>query len=185
MDKKMKFQQNFSQKQQQTQKLAMTQHLQQSIQVLQYNSEELLAFVENQALENPLIEVVEPEWQSDYQKIRSANDNEETNYLNQIPDTSVSLFESLIEQIHLNYRQTFLRQLVLYLVEYIDLNGFLTIDLKEAQEQTNATSIEILDALTLVQQLEPAGVGARSLQECLMLQTERDDFAPELAYIVL
>ena len=39
MDKKMKFQQNFSQKQQQTQKLAMTQHLQQSIQVLQYNSE--------------------------------------------------------------------------------------------------------------------------------------------------
>ncbi|HFD1815717.1 TPA: RNA polymerase factor sigma-54 [Enterococcus hirae] len=181
----MKFQQNFSQKQQQTQKLAMTQHLQQSIQVLQYNSEELLAFVENQALENPLIEVVEPEWQSDYQKIRSANDNEETNYLNQIPDTSVSLFESLIEQIHLNYRQTFLRQLVLYLVEYIDLNGFLTIDLKEAQEQTNATSIEILDALTLVQQLEPAGVGARSLQECLMLQTERDDFAPELAYIVL
>lgn len=185
MDKKMKFQQNFSQKQQQTQKLAMTQHLQQSIQVLQYNSEELLAFVENQVLENPLIEVVEPEWQSDYQKIRSANDNEETNYLNQIPDTSVSLFESLIEQIHLNYRQTFLRQLVLYLVEYIDLNGFLTIDLKEAQEQTNATSIEILDALTLVQQLEPAGVGARSLQECLMLQTERDDFAPELAYIVL
>ena len=98
----MKFQQNFSQKQQQTQKLAMTQHLQQSIQVLQYNSEELLAFVENQALENPLIEVVEPEWQSDYQKIRSANDNEETNYLNQIPDASVSLFESLIEQIHLN-----------------------------------------------------------------------------------
>ena len=43
----------------------------------------------------------------------------------------------------------------------------------------------MLDALTLIQQLEPAGVGARSLQECLMLQTERDDYAPELAYIVL
>lgn len=56
----MKFEQNFSQKQQQTQKLAMTQQLQQSIQVLQYNSEELLAFVENQAMGNPLVEVVEP-----------------------------------------------------------------------------------------------------------------------------
>ena len=55
----MKFEQNFSQKQQQTQKLAMTQQLQQSIQVLQYNSEELLAFVENQAMENPLVEVFE------------------------------------------------------------------------------------------------------------------------------
>ncbi len=169
----MKFQQNFSQKQQQTQKLAMTQQLQQSIQVLQYNSEELLAFVENQALENPLLEVVEPDWQPDFQKIKSSNyEGEETNYLNQIPDTSTSLFESLIDQVHLNYRDTFLRKLVLYLVEYIDLNGFLTIDLKEAETNTNASSIEILDALTLIQQLEPAGVGARSLQECLMLQTK-------------
>lgn len=88
----MKFQQNFSQKQKQTQKLAMTQQLQQSIQVLQYNSEELLAFVENQALENPLVEVVEPEWQSNNQKIKISSDHEETNYLNQIPDTSTYLF---------------------------------------------------------------------------------------------
>ncbi len=108
----MKFQQNFSQKQQQTQKLAMTQQLQQSIQVLQYNSEELLAFVENQALENPLLEVVEPDWQPDFQKIKSSNyEGEETNYLNQIPDTSTSLFESLIDHLHLNYRDTFLRKL--------------------------------------------------------------------------
>lgn len=57
--------------------------------------------------------------------------------------------------------------------------------MKQAQENTQATSIEILDALTLIQQLEPAGVGARSLQECLLLQIERDDFAPELAYIIL
>ncbi|MGM9903757.1 RNA polymerase sigma-54 factor [Enterococcus sp. 10A9_DIV0425] len=181
----MKFEQNFSQKQQQTQKLAMTQQLQQSIQVLQYNSEELLAFVENQALENPLVEVIEPDWQPDYQKRTTNYEGEESSYLNQIPDTNASLFESLIEQVHLNYRDTFLRKLVFYLIEYIDLNGFLTISLKEAQQQTNATPIQMLDALTLLQQLEPAGVGARTLQECLMLQTERDDFAPELAYIVL
>lgn len=185
MDKKMKFEQNFSQKQQQTQKLAMTQQLQQSIQVLQYNSEELLAFVENQALENPLVEVIEPDWQPDYQKRNASYEGEETSYLNQIPDTTGSLFESLIEQVHLNYRDTFLRKLILYLIEYIDLNGFLTISLEDAIQQTNATPIQMLDALTLIQQLEPAGVGARSLQECLMLQTERDDYAPELAYIVL
>ncbi len=183
---KMKFEQNFSQKQQQTQKLAMTQQLQQSIQVLQYNSEELLAFVENQAMENPLVEVVEPEWQPDYIKASSSSyEGEETNYLNQIPDTKGSLFDSLIEQVHLNYRDTFLRKIVLYLVEYIDLNGFLTISLEEAGKEIGATPIQMLDALTLIQQLEPAGVGARSLQECLMLQTERDDYAPELAYIVL
>ncbi|MGK0552881.1 RNA polymerase factor sigma-54, partial [Enterococcus faecalis] len=53
----MKFEQHLSQQQQQVQKLAMTQQLQQSIQILQYNSEELHAFVEAKALENPFIEL--------------------------------------------------------------------------------------------------------------------------------
>ena len=47
-----------------------------------------MAFVENQAMENPLVEVVEPEWQPDYIKASSSSyEGEETNYLNQIPDT--------------------------------------------------------------------------------------------------
>ena len=43
----MKFQQQFSQQQKQTQKLAMTQKLQQSIQVLQFSADELLSFIDN------------------------------------------------------------------------------------------------------------------------------------------
>lgn len=39
--------------------------------------------------------------------------------------------------------------------------------------------------MTLLQQLDPPGVGARNLQECLMLQTEQDDYAPDLAYLLL
>ena len=46
----MKFQQSFSQKQKQSQKLAMTQSLQQSIQVLQFSIDELAEFVETKAM---------------------------------------------------------------------------------------------------------------------------------------
>ncbi len=180
----MKFEQQFSQKQTQTQKLAMTQKLQQSIQILQYNTEDLIDYIDNKALENPLLEVVEPSYSSNYSKPRKSS-GEEMNYLSQIPDNSISLFEHLIDQVHLNYRDTYLRQLVLYLVEYIDLNGFLKISLEEAAEKTGGSAIQLLDALTLIQQLDPAGVGARNLQECLMLQTERDNSAPHLAYVVL
>ncbi len=180
----MKFQQNFSQAQSQKQKLALTQKLQQSIQVLQYSVEELSEFVDSEAMENPLIEVIEPNYTLNYSKPMS-NSGTEINYLNQIPDTRISLFEHLIDQIHLNYRDTYLRTLVLYLVEYIDLNGFLTTTLDEACDQTGANAVQMLDALTLIQQLDPPGVGARDLQECLMLQTERDDAAPEIAYLVL
>ncbi|MDH6364634.1 RNA polymerase sigma-54 factor [Enterococcus sp. PF1-24] len=182
----MKFQQNFSQQQQQKQmqKLAMTQQLQQSLQVLQYNSEQLVDYIENKALENPLIEVIPPSITPDYG--RGSNSWQgENNFINQIPETNISLFEYLINQVHLNYRDTYLRKLVLFLVEYIDVNGYLKLSLEEAQAKTGADTIQMLDALTLIQQLDPAGVGARNLQECLMLQTERDNNAPNLAYIVL
>lgn len=182
----MKFEQHLSQQQKQVQKLAMTQQLQQSIQILQYNSEELFAYIEAKSLENPLIDVQVETNYSDFSSSGSRTyTSEENNYLNQIPDNHTSLFEYLIDQIHLNYRDTYLRTLVLFLVEYIDLNGYLTIDLDEATEKTGAKSIEMLDALTLIQQLDPAGVGARDLRECLLLQIERDDTAPELAYIVI
>ncbi|MFD1900317.1 RNA polymerase factor sigma-54 [Enterococcus termitis] len=182
----MKFEQHLSQQQKQVQKLAMTQQLQQSIQILQYNSEELHAYIETKSLENPLIDIQANISHQDFSSSGSRTySNEENNYLNQIPDSHTSLFEFLIDQIHLNYRDTHLRTLVLFLVEFIDLNGYLTIDLDEAAEKTGANSIEMLDALTLIQQLDPAGVGARDLRECLMLQVERDDTAPPLAYIVI
>ena len=183
----MKFGQHLSQQQKQVQKLAMTQQLQQSIQILQYNSEELNAYIESKVLENPLIDNRKELSYDDFSFSASKGKygDEEFNYFNQIPDTQISLFEYLIDQIHLNYRDTFLRSLVLFLVESIDVNGYLTINLEEAEKQTGATAIQLLDALTLVQQLDPAGVGARDLRECLMLQVERDENAPNLAYIVL
>lgn len=183
----MKFEQHLSQQQKQTQKLAMTQQLQQSIQVLQYNTEELQTFIENKALENPLIELQNNVNDYTYSGNSSGqyNNEKESNLMNQIPDRSLSLFESLIDQIHLNYRDTFLRKLVLFLAEFIDLNGYLKISLEKAAEQTSADPIQMLDALVLLQQLDPAGVGARDLKECLLLQIERDDHSPALAYIIL
>lgn len=185
----MRFGQQLSQQQKQVQKLAMTQELQQSIQILQFNTDELLSYLKDKTLENPLLDVKVTGSQADVshysKKVKKDSDDEESNFFAQIPDTQVSLFEYLIEQIHLNYRDTYLRQLIIFLVEFIDVNGYLSIDLEDAAEKTGADFIQMLDALTLLQQLDPAGVGARNLQECLMLQTERDDQAPELAYIVL
>src|SRR5699024_9822558 len=107
------FEQQFSQQQKKTQTLAMTQKLKQSIQVLQYNAEELTEVIDNKSLENPLLEVTQPTYSATYSKPRK-NTGEEINYLSQIPDNAISLFEHLIDQIHLNYRATYLRTLVLY-----------------------------------------------------------------------
>lgn len=186
----MKFTQNFRQGQNQiqTQKLAMTQQLQQSIKMLQFGTEELLTFLNEKTLENPLIDVTVTDMDFSIPELSyftNGQDENKMDWMNQIPENTQSLFHYLIEQIHLNYRDTPLRKLSLFLVEFIDTNGYLTLSIEEAIKITQASYIEVLDALTLIQMLEPAGVGARSLQECLMLQTERDDDAPNQAYLVL
>lgn len=58
------------------------------------------------------------------------------------------------------------------IINYIDAEGYLRTDFETIKrESKEPISIESLQqALTLVQTLEPAGVGARSLSECLLLQ---------------
>lgn len=180
----MALEQSYSQKQQQVQKLALTQELKQSIEILQYNYEDLKEYLENTELENPLIEVVEKQG-GEIATGTVSGDYEIGNYINQLPAEVDSFFEYVLEQIHLNYRETDLRKSMIYLAGFLDSNGYLTISLEKAAVETGADYIQMLDALTLIQQLEPAGIGARDLQECLMLQTERIHDAPPLAYIVL
>lgn len=178
--------QAMSQQQKQLQKLVMTQQLQQSIQMLQFNVDGLQKFLQQKSLENPLIEV-----QTTLEHvpvIRNTSSRQVTDpmqYMDAIPERSQSLFEYLLDQVHLTMRATPLRDLVLFLLEYLDLNGYLKLTLEEAMAKTGASQVQVLDALTLLQQLDPPGVGARDLQECLLLQIENDDRAPAQAYLVL
>jgi len=102
-------------------------------------------------------------------------DNENsTSY--QIKGEQQSLFEYLLDQVQLTMRKTPLRDLVVYLVEQLDPNGYLTVTDKEIfDEVDNITPIMLLDAKTLLHQLDPPGIGARDLQECLYLQAEADN----------
>lgn len=180
-------QQGLHQQQKQVQRLAMTQTLQQSIQILQYNVEELQNFLNQKALENPLITVTTNH--DDYMNSSRQNSSSQSvdeNYMNQIPDdTRQSLFEYLLDQVHLTMRDTPLRNLVLFLIESIDNNGYLKMPIEEAMEKTGANKVDIVDAVTLIQQLDPPGVGAKNLQECLLLQAENDDWAPKAAVEIL
>ena len=58
------------------------------------------------------------------------------------------------------------------IIDYIDDRGFLTVRLEQLHNKDRADfSFEDLQkALKLVQGLEPSGVGARDLRECLLIQ---------------
>jgi RNA polymerase sigma-54 factor len=66
-----------------------------------------------------------------------------------------------------------------WLIDQLDEAGYLEIGLREAAEALGLALDEVEDGLKLVQSLDPTGVGARSLSECLALQAiEADRYDP-------
>jgi len=60
-----------------------------------------------------------------------------------------------------------------YFIESIDDNGYVTVSASETASIFKTTEKKAQKALQIVQSFEPAGVGARDLNECLTLQLQR------------
>ncbi|MBX7494137.1 RNA polymerase factor sigma-54 [Qipengyuania sp. 1NDW9] len=71
------------------------------------------------------------------------------------------------------------------IVHELDEAGYLHTSLRDLADDLGAPLVEVEDALELVQSLDPTGVGARSLQECLKLQAkEADRYDPCMARLI-
>lgn len=71
------------------------------------------------------------------------------------------------------------------LIHELDEAGYLRIDLRELAGDLGAPLAEVERALGLVQSLDPTGVGARDLAECLALQArEADRYDPCMARLI-
>jgi len=67
-------------------------------------------------------------------------------------------------------------RLIRFLITHIDKNGWLTVPLEEALRSYDqpTTLAELEEALRLIQKMDPPGVGARNMSECLLLQLTPD-----------
>ncbi|MBF0293955.1 MAG: RNA polymerase factor sigma-54 [Magnetococcales bacterium] len=81
-----------------------------------------------------------------------------------------SLFDHLAWQLGVSALHDRERVLGMAIIDAVDENGYLSVDLAVLAEMTGATLDEMEDALLLVQSFDPAGVAARNLAECLLLQ---------------
>jgi RNA polymerase sigma-54 factor len=92
-----------------------------------------------------------------------------------------SFHEQLEEQLSMRLLNEQQRKLAETLIGNLDDNGYLRRDLESIVDDlafsqnifTNAAEIE--EVLKIVQDLDPAGIGARDLRECLLLQIVRKD----------
>lgn len=168
--------------QQQSMKLIMTNELRQAISILQYSTQELLSYLEEQHLENPLLEIEVPQDEiklktatSDYENSDQTKVYEGDNIspLDFVSKNELSLQDHLLNQIGYHSLTERDKKIVQYLIFSLDENGYLSADLEEITTYFSIPESEVLANLEIVQSLDPVGVGARSLSECLILQLKK------------
>lgn len=175
--------------QQQSLKLAMTQELSQAIALLQYSAQELSSFLENRALENPLIQVennnIQPINPLIDRNRRKHTKNTENEWIEQIAAKSSSVEDQLVSQLNIHKYSSNQLKVIKYLIQKLDVNGYLSSDPMEISEQLGVSLEMVEESVIVIQTLEPAGIGARDLKECLLIQIERENLEDDLAIILL
>lgn len=185
-----------------TQKLIMTPQLRQAIAILQLPATELAALVEKELLENPVLEPIveehgegsapeaevpvreydtQPEADGWMEYLLNGTEttaamhsgSSETAQRREIADTDAVLLQDYLEmQLHFSVSDTTHLMIGKYLIGCIDDNGYLCGTTAEAALHLGVEETAVIEVLQLIQTFDPLGVGARNLQECLLIQLE-------------
>ncbi|HAT4312837.1 TPA: RNA polymerase factor sigma-54 [Clostridium perfringens] len=177
----------------QEQKLIMTQQMQLSIKLLQMSTYDLREYIEKEFSENPVLEAQ----YEDTKEVSKEQDRleykelvkylESDNYGSQSygeydqegisPFTFISKPESLTDYLEGQILELpideYMRSVCSYMVECLDQKGYLDIKKEELMGELDCSEETFNRALIVLHNLEPAGIGARDLKECLEIQLER------------
>ena len=186
------------------QKLSLTLSMRQAIDILRMGHLELSDYLQRQALENPVLEFREPEydehvdlnliqqqmdWLAEYPE---EYDNDYATSLgkqswqwNIAADNNLSLEEHLLAQLNLLTIDEPTYRIARYIIQSLDEKGYLKSDLQLIAEVFAVSVPKVTSALKVVQSLEPCGVGARSLPECLKLQLRKAGYEDVMLFTIV
>lgn len=189
------------------QKQLLSQRMIQSAQILQMSSQELKEYLDKLTLENPVIDIKEQtpdelkkeeklrkyEWLNSldeqnrytYQQEESESEKSGEDYIFRSND-SETLKDYLWSQLVTFDFTKKERAMIEFMLENVNSRGYMTEDVCVVAEQFQADPEQALRLLHILQSLEPAGICARTLSECLLLQAKRFSLlTPEMEVILL
>lgn len=171
----------------QNQKLVMTQELRQAITILQLSNQELLDYVEEELKENPVLELREEEVRPEAPPVdkdwaayldeggesgyaAGAFSREEAPAWENFISRETTLAEHLANEWRLAARTQEEKRIGFFIIGNLDEHGYLRCSVAEIARALGVPRFQVLRVLRGIQRLDPPGVGARSLEECLLLQ---------------
>lgn len=180
----------------QKQKLILTQVMQQSINVLQMSANDLREYIEKEFEENPILEAefnsIESKDNIDNTQLAKYlnnrydenynyqyNNEDEISVFNFISDKK-SLKDYLHEQLGEIKSDIKIKRVVSYMIESLDSKGYLENTLEEICIELGIDEERGKKALEILQSLEPCGIGARNIKECLLIQLKEKGILDEI-----
>lgn len=135
---------------------------------------------------------LDEEWREYYSQMRAqtsprtAEDDERHRFMMDSIVAQTTLQEHLLNQLNLsNLNDRKVREMCEFIIGNIDDDGFLHTSVEELSLQHGVPIDQLQGAKAIVQSLDPAGVGAENLRECLLLQLERSGRKASLAHRII
>ena len=189
----MKLSQRFSQK------LVVSYYMQRSLRLLSLSNEELAEDIQKELLENPLLEIenknheaasADPSFRlydsleaSIYPKSPFPRDKDFLEEERWVQTEDLKSF--LLQQKEQSFYSQETKELIGLLISYVDEKAYLRVDVKDMAEKNGVCLNRMQTALEALQSFEPYGVGARSLEECLLIQVRQKGLAePKLEEMI-
>ncbi|MCM1990418.1 RNA polymerase factor sigma-54 [Oceanirhabdus seepicola] len=180
----------------QEQKLVLTQQMKLSIDILQFSSLELTEFIEEKLEENPLLEKENRDSEELVEFVKELGKYEKNKYeridynndyvspLNFISKEE-SLYEFLLTQLkNINLSKEH-NEILEYLINNIDEKGYLNVEVENVLKSFEIKENEYELCVKTLQSMEPTGIGARNLKECLNIQLKDKDYTNEVLFEII
>ena len=154
--------------------MALTPQMRHSIQLLGMSVTDLTEYIDSVLESNPCLKKIveshashKPGSSMPYQS--GEPDDEATNIIEQRDDP----YQRLISQARMMDINDDDMKIVEYLIYELDDNGYIVTDLSDAAENLSVRLEDVDRCLDLIQSMDPPGIGARDVRECLELQLKR------------
>jgi RNA polymerase sigma-54 factor len=145
--------------------MALTPQMKHSIKLLSMSTKELHEYINTVAESNPFLQKILNEKVTRTSHVYEYNDGASKD-----EEDSRSSLLSQLRMLNLSDKEM---EIVEYLIYEMDENGYITTNLEEAAADLAVALEEVESALEAIQSLEPAGIGAQDISECLQLQLKR------------
>jgi len=164
--------------------------LQQSLKILPLSLPELKILVEERLLDNPFLEENSRKTLTEYKHLSPFNHSNKTRSngfdpLTELITQKTSLKDTLLNEFSMFTSDPMELKIADEIIGNIDENGYLKVSLEEVSLKLSTPITLVKKVLSIIQRLEPPGIAARSLSECLIIQLNLSgDFNPLTRLII-